>query len=150
MPMHSENRILPFSAQQMFDLVLDVAKYPEFLPWCVATRVKSKDDTHSGQMVADMAVGFKMVQERYTSRITFEAPGAGGEGHIHVTDIGGPFKRLETDWRFHPHADGCTVDFEINFAFNSTLLEKVMGGVFTDAAHKMMQAFVTRAEAVYV
>ena len=144
MPTHSENRVLPFSARQMFDLVLDVAEYPEFLPWCVATRVKSKDATDNGQMVADMAVGFKMVQERYTSRITFEAP-----HHIHVTDIGGPFKRLETDWVFKERADGCEVDFNIDFAFSSALLERVMGGVFTDAAHKMMQAFVTRAETVY-
>ena len=141
MPVHAENRVLPFSAQQMFDLVLDVAQYPEFLPWCVATRVKSKDD---GQMTADMAVGFKLLQERYTSRITFDAP-----HHIHVTDIGGPFKRLETDWKFVERADGCTVEFNIDFAFSSKLLESVMGGVFTDAAHKMMQAFVTRAEAVY-
>ena len=145
MPTHNENRVLPFSAEQMYALVLDVAKYPEFLPWCVATRVKSKDASDDGQMVADMAVGFKLVKERYTSRITFEAP-----HHIHVTDIGGPFKHLETDWRFRSHADGCEVDFSIDFAFSSTLLESIMGGLFTDAAHKMMQAFVTRAEAVYV
>lgn len=149
MPVHSENRVLPFSARQMFDLVLDVAKYPEFLPWCVATRVKSKDDADQGQMVADMAVGFKMLQERYTSRISFEAPGDAGEGHIHVTDVGGPFKRLETDWRFRPNADGCEVEFNIDFEFSSALLEKVMGSIFNEAAHKMMQAFVTRAEAVY-
>ena len=144
MPSHTEQRELPFSARQMFDLVLDVAKYPEFLPWCVATRIKSKDTGDCGRMVADMAVGFKMLQERYTSRITFESP-----GHIHVTDIGGPFKHLETDWVFIERADGCAVDFKIDFAFSSKLLEKVMGGVFTEAAHKMMQAFVTRAEAVY-
>ena len=144
MPTHNENRVLPFSAEQMYALVLDVANYPEFLPWCVATRVKSKDASDNGQMVADMVVGFKLVKERYSSRISFEAP-----HHIHVTDIGGPFKHLETDWRFRSHADGCEVDFNIDFAFSSTLLESVMGGLFTDAAHKMMQAFVTRAEAVY-
>jgi coenzyme Q-binding protein COQ10 len=66
-----------------------------------------------------------------------------------VTDIGGPFKRLETEWRFSPHADGCEVDFQIDFEFRSALLERVMGSVFTEAAHKMMQAFVTRAESVY-
>ena len=145
MATHCEVRNLTFSAPQMFALVLDVAKYPEFLPWCVATRVKSKDYGENGQMVADMAVGFKMLQERYTSRITFETP-----HHIHITDIGGPFKRLETDWRFIPTADGCEVDFQIDFEFRSALLEKVMGKVFTEAAHKMMQAFVTRAENVYV
>lgn len=144
MPAHSENRVLPFSASQMFDLVLDVAQYPQFLPWCVATRVKSKDAGDNGQMVADMAVGFKMLQERYTSRITFERP-----GHIHITDIGGPFKHLETDWVFVERADGCEVNFNIDFAFSSKLLETVMGGVFTEAAHRMMQAFVTRAEAIY-
>jgi len=149
MPSHRENRVLPFSATQMFELVLDVAKYPEFLPWCVATRVKSKDQGPQGQMVADMAVGFKLIQERYTSRITFEAPGEAGEGCIHVTDVGGPFKRLETDWRFKPTPVGCEVDFHIDFAFNSALLEKVMGGVFDEAAQKMMQAFVSRAETVY-
>lgn len=144
MPVHAENRVLPFSAAQMFDLVLDVGQYPQFLPWCVATRVKSKDAGDSGQMVADMAVGFKMLQERYTSRITFERA-----RHIHVTDIGGPFKHLETDWVFIERADGCEVDFNIDFAFSSKLLETVMGGVFSEAAHKMMQAFVTRAEAIY-
>lgn len=149
MPVHTENRVLAFSPRQMFDLVLDVAKYPEFLPWCVATRVKSRDEGDQGKMVADMAVGFKMLQERYTSRITFAAPGDGGEGHIHVTDVGGPFKHLETDWRFRPNADGCEVEFNIDFAFSSPMLERVMGTVFTDAAHKMMQAFVTRAEQVY-
>jgi len=144
MTIHTENRILMFSARQMFDLVLDVDAYPEFLPWCVATRVKSKDDGDTGQMIADMAVGFKMAKERYTSRISFDGP-----HHIHVTDIGGPFKKLETDWRFSPNADGCAIDFHIDFEFRSALLERVMGGVFTDATHEMMQAFVTRAEGVY-
>ena len=149
MPVHSENRILPFSPQQMFDLVLDVGQYPQFLPWCVATRVKSRDTGDDGKMVADMAVGFKMLQERYTSRITFSAPGTNGEGHIHVTDVGGPFKHLETDWRFRPNADGVEVDFSIDFEFSSKMLERVMGSVFGEAAHKMMQAFVTRAEEIY-
>jgi coenzyme Q-binding protein COQ10 len=149
MPTHAENRVLPFSAAQMFDLVLDVAQYPQFLPWCVATRVKSQDPGETGVMTADMAVGFKMLQERYTSRITFERPGENSEGHIHVTDVGGPFKHLETDWVFIARADGCEVNFNIDFAFNSALLERVMGAMFTDAAHKMMQAFVTRAETIY-
>ncbi len=148
MPSHQESRVLSFSAAQMFDLVLDVTKYPDFLPWCVATRVKFKNP-ETGQMTADMVVGFKMLTEHYTSRITFERPHAPGEGHIHVTDIGGPFKRLETNWRFVDRADGCEVHFEIDFAFKSKLLERVMGAVFTEAAHKMMQAFVVRAEAIY-
>lgn len=141
MPSHAETRLLPFSADQMFDLVLDVAKYPEFLPWCVATRVKSKGE---GEMVADMAVGFKMLRERYTSHVIWEQP-----HHIHIKDAGGPFKFLETDWTFRPNAEGCEVDFRIDFEFSSALLEKVMGGIFTEAAHKMMEAFITRAGEIY-
>ncbi len=141
MASHSETQVLPFSAQQMFDMVIDVGKYPDFLPWCVATRIKSRTPE---EMVADMAVGFKMIQERYTSHITWQEP-----THIHIKDAGGPFKYLETDWKFLPRAEGCQVDFRIDFEFSSALLEKVMGGIFTEAAHKMMQAFIARAENIY-
>ena len=141
MPSHAETRLLPFSADQMFDLVLDVGQYPDFLPWCVATRVKSKSDR---EMVADMAVGFKMLREKYTSHVTWDKP-----HHIHIKDAGGPFNFLETDWQFRPTAEGVEVDFRIDFEFSSALLERVMGGIFTEAAHKMMQAFVTRAENIY-
>lgn len=146
MPSHSENQVLAFTPQQMFDLVLDVEKYPDFLPWCVALRVRKRG---AYEMFADMAVGFKMLREKYSSHITWNDMEEGGQ-HIHIQDAGGPFKFLETDWKFHPHPDGCVVDFRIDFEFSSALLEKVMGKIFTEAAHKMMQAFVTRAESVYV
>ena len=147
MASYSETRRLEgLSAEQMFDLVLDVAKYPEFLPWCVATRVKSRSDT---EMVADMAVGFKMLREKYTSRVHWERP-----HHIHIKDAGGPFKFLETDWKFStlPEVEGggVEIDFRIDFEFRSALLESVMGRIFTEAAHKMMAAFVTRAKEIYL
>lgn len=145
MPTHAETQLLPFTAQQMFDLVLDVEKYPDFLPWCVALRVRQRGEA---EMFADMAVGFKMLREKYSSHITWNPLGDGGH-HMHIKDAGGPFKFLETDWKFHPRADGCEVDFRIDFEFSSALLEKVMGKVFTEAAHKMMQAFVTRAGDIY-
>ena len=148
MPTHAETQILPFTAQQMFDLVLDVEKYPEFLPWCVALRVKRRGEQ---EMFADMAVGFKMLREKYSSHITWNPlpESEGGGYHMHIKDAGGPFKFLETDWKFHPKGEDVEVDFRIDFEFNSRLLEKTMGAIFTEAAHKMMQAFVKRAEVVY-
>ncbi|MBL4615342.1 MAG: type II toxin-antitoxin system RatA family toxin [Magnetovibrio sp.] len=145
MPSYSETQNLTFTPRQMFDLVLDVEQYPDFLPWCVALRVRKRGET---EMFADMAVGFKMLRERYSSHITWNDMDDGGH-HMHIQDAGGPFKYLETDWTFHPHGDGCTVDFRIDFEFSSMLLEKVMGKVFTQAAHKMMQAFVSRAKDIY-
>ncbi|OEJ69402.1 type II toxin-antitoxin system RatA family toxin [Magnetovibrio blakemorei] len=143
MASYSETRRLEgLSAEQMFDLVLDVAKYPEFLPWCVATRVKSRSET---EMVADMAVGFKMLREKYTSHVHWDRP-----HHIHIKDAGGPFKFLETDWLFRDTEGGCEIDFRIDFEFRSALLESVMGRIFTEAAHKMMAAFVTRAKDIYL
>jgi len=145
MPSHSEQQVLTFTPQQMFDLVLDVEQYPDFLPWCVALRVRKRG---VGEMFADMAVGFKMLREKYSSHITWQEH-PDGSRHIHIQDAGGPFKFLETDWKFLPKGEGCEVDFRIDFEFNSALLEKVMGGIFTEAAHKMMQSFVSRAEIIY-
>jgi len=145
MASHSETQVSPFSARQMFDLVLDVEKYPEFLPWCVALRVRKRAE---GEMFADMAVGFKVLRENYTSHVTWEDM-PDDSFHVHVKDTGGLFKFLETDWAFSPRDGGCRIDFHIDFEFNSALLEKVMGAVFTDAAHKMMQSFMDRAEDVY-
>ncbi len=142
MPAHSETRTLSFTPEQMFDMVLDVAKYPEFLPWCVSTRINSKTE---GEMLADMAIGFKVFRETYTSKVTFERP-----DHIHVVDSNGPFEHLETDWRFTPSGDGGSeVHFEIDFSFRSALLEGAIGRVFEDATHKMVDAFVTRAGVLY-
>jgi len=145
MPSHTETQVLPFTSKQMFDLVLDVEKYPDFLPWCVALRVRKRD---AAEMFAEMAVGFKMLREKYASHITWDQLDD-GTYHIHIKDAGGPFKFLETDWKFHPNGEGCEVDFHIDFEFSSALLEKVMGAIFTEAAHKMMQSFVTRAHSVY-
>lgn len=143
MPTYSETRELPFSPEQMFDVALGVEHYPDFLPWCVSTRINAKTDN---EMSADMAVGFTVFRETYTSHVTFERP-----YHIHVTDTNGPFEHLETDWRFEPASSGggCTVHFEIDFAFRSILLEKAIGKVFEDATHKMVGAFVKRAEVLY-
>lgn len=151
MPTHSEKRFLAFTAEEMFDLVIGVEYYPQFLPWCVATRVNSstEDEDGAGQMSADMAIGFKAFRESYTSRITFERPSENRPGHIHVVDSHGPFKRLVTDWRFVVKEGGCDVEFEIDFEFRSHLLEGMIGKVFEKATHMMIDAFQSRAEKLY-
>ena len=105
MPKHSETRHLPYTPEQMFDLVADVARYPEFLPWVSAMRVRSDSDEET---VADMIVGFKGLRETFTSRVTKTRPEA-----IDVEYLDGPLKYLRNNWRFRPEEQGCAVDFII-------------------------------------
>lgn len=141
MPTHAERRPLPYSPEQLFDLVADVAKYPEFLPWCVATRIRRQDEQ---EMVADMVIGFKMFRESFTSRVSLNRP-----DKIDVIYENGPFKYLENHWIFEPSPDGCVIDFHVDFEFKSRLLEKAIGAVFQEAVHRMVGAFETRANALY-
>ena len=120
MPGIRETRTLPYSAEQMFDLVADVARYPEFLPWVIATRVKSDSDT---EMVADMLVGFKALREKFTSRVIKGRP-----HRLEVIYIDGPMKDLDNVWRFIPRADGgCEVRFCVDFAFRNIMFEALAG-----------------------
>jgi coenzyme Q-binding protein COQ10 len=143
---HSEQKFLPYAPEQVFDLVADVEAYPEFLPWCVATRVLSRSET---AMRADMAVGYKGIQERYTSDIRLDRQA----GTIGVTAIEGPFKTLENNWRFEATerdgVQGCLVHFDIRFAFGSWLLERVISAFFQEVVRKMVSAFEARAHVVY-
>ena len=142
MPTHAEKRHLPHSPQQMFDLVADVAKYPEFLPWCVGTRIKEQD---AKSIVADMVIGYKMFRERFTSRVELSAP-----NRIDVVYEDGPFKYLNNHWIFIAEEDGsCTVDFFVDFEFHSKLLQKMIGVVFNEAVKIMVHAFEKRADVVY-
>ena len=126
----------------MFDLVADVAKYPEFLPWCVGARVynRRKEELH-----ADLLIGFKAFKERFTSKVTLEAP-----DHIHVDYIKGPMSHLHNDWRFVPNADGgCTIDFHVDFEFKNPVYQAAIGKLFEQAVHHMVMAFIKRAEVLY-
>ena len=126
----------------MFDLVSNVADYPEFLPWCVGTRIKSQDDQ---QIVADMVIGYKMFRERFTSRVRLSSP-----DRIDVVYEDGPFKYLNNHWIFIAEDDGsCTVDFYVDFEFHSKLLQKMIGVVFNEAVKIMVHAFEKRADVVY-
>ena len=142
MPHHHETRALPYSPEQMFDLVSDVRSYDQFLPWVTAIRVRSDSET---EMVADMIVGFKGLRESFTSRVIKHRPES-----VHVDYLDGPLSHLSNDWRFRPDGKGgVLVDFEVDFAFRSRLFEMLAGQMFDKALRKMIGAFETRAEELY-
>jgi len=142
MPRHSETRHLPYTPEQLFDMVADVARYDEFLPWVVAVRVRSSSPTET---VADLVVGFNAFKERFTSRVVKERP-----SRICVDYVEGPLKYLHNEWRFEPAADGGTdVYFSVDFAFRSRIFEALAGQMFDRALRRMTNAFEERAAALY-
>lgn len=142
MPGIHEVHALPYSVEQMFDLVADVGRYQEFLPWVVATRVKSNSET---EMVADMLVGFKHLREKFTSRVIKSRP-----ERIEVHYLDGPMKDLDNRWVFRPLPDGgCEVDFCVDFTFRNSVFEALAGQYFDRAFRKMTAAFEERAHALY-
>ncbi len=142
MPTYTEKRRVPYTPEQMFTLAADVEAYPQFLPWCTATRIKRREgDT----IYADMVIGFKVFREKFTTRAVFNAP-----NKIDVTYLDGPFKYLQSHWVFEPDGEGgCEVDFHIDFEFRSIMLQKLIGKVFDEAVHRMVDAFQRRAEVLY-
>ncbi|MEW9855565.1 type II toxin-antitoxin system RatA family toxin [Novosphingobium sp. M1R2S20] len=141
MPGIHQTRRLPYTAEQMFDLVADVDRYPEFLPWVVATRVRSDTET---EMVADMLVGFKALKEKFTSRVEKSRP-----EHIRVHYVDGPLRDLDNSWSFRPTEEGCEIDFCVDFAFRNPIFEKIAGQYFDRAFRKMVTAFEERAAQLY-
>ena len=142
MPGVRESRRLPYSAEQMFDLVADVARYPEFLPWVVATRVRSDD---GAEMIADMLVGFKALREKFTSRVIKHRP-----DRLEVIYIDGPMRDLDNLWHFRPlSGGGCEIDFCVDFSFKNKMFEMLAGQYFDRAFRKMVAAFETRARQLY-
>jgi coenzyme Q-binding protein COQ10 len=141
-PRHHETRVLPYSDEQMFALVTDIERYPEFLPWVIALRVRS-DDAH--EAVADMIVGFKGLRESFSCRVSKQRP-----REVIVSYIDGPMKHLSNEWHFAPTDDGgCRVDFMVDFAFRNRMFEALAGQMFDKALRKMIAAFETRAGELY-
>ena len=141
MPGLHEIRRMPYSAKQMFDLVADVSRYGEFLPWVIATRVRSDSDT---EMVADMLVGFKMLREKFTSKVVKESP-----HRITVQYVDGPMRDLDNRWEFRDVEGGCELDFNVTFTFRNALFESIAGQYFDRAFRKMVEAFEQRAAELY-
>lgn len=149
MPTHAEKRIVPYSAEQMFGLIADVSRYPEFLPWCAAARVRSRQPLPDGTgevIEADLVISFKLFRERFGSRVTIRPQ----ERRIDVEYLDGPFRYLHNHWRFDPRgAKHCEIDFFVDFEFRSALLQRVIGLVFNEAMQRIVRAFERRAEALY-
>lgn len=142
MPTHAEQRVLGYSPRQLYALVADIERYPEFLPWCIAARIRKRE---SELIVADLIIGFKMIRERFTSRVVLDPTGR----RIDVSYVEGPFKYLDNHWIFEDHPQGCRIDFYVDFEFRSRLLQKLIQPLFHEAVRRMVTAFETRAHALY-
>ncbi len=147
MPTHSETRHLPYSAQQMYDLVADVEKYPQFLPWTAAARIRSVTEQGDAQvMLADLVISFKVFRERFGSRVTLYPEAM----KIDTEYLDGPFEKMVSNWAFEPAEDGgCNVSFHVDFAFRNKLLQTTATIFFNDAMQRVVRAFERRAQALY-
>ncbi len=142
MPKHAEKRVLPYAPEQLFDLVAAVECYPEFLPWCLSTRILKRQDN---VFYNDMTIGFRLYRERFLSKVELDRP-----RRIDVTFVEGPFRHLVNHWVFTPVGEGaCEIDFYVDFEFRSRILQKVIGVLFGEAVRHMVRAFEGRAEALY-
>jgi coenzyme Q-binding protein COQ10 len=140
-PHHHERRTLPYSAEQMYDLVSDVRRYAEFLPWVAAVRIKSDSEA---EMMADLVVGFKALKESFSSRV-LKTP----KSKITVDYLDGPMRHLHNIWLFEEDGTGCIVDFTVDFSFQNRIFEALAGQYFNTAIRKMTDAFIERAGVLY-
>jgi coenzyme Q-binding protein COQ10 len=142
MATHAERRVLPYTPEQLFTLVADVERYPEFLPWCLGARVRERT---ANTITADLLIGFKMIRERFTSRVVLDRP-----GRIDVSYSEGPFRYLNNHWDFIPQPGGqCLIDFYVDFEFRSRMLQKIIEMLFNEAVKRMVGAFEARARQLY-
>lgn len=152
MPKHQEQKKLPYTVDQMFDLVAAIETYPEFLPWCTGARIRKREagKTPDGRpcefVTADLSIRFKVFRETFVSRVMLDPD----EKVIRIEYLDGPFKHLENRWQFHGGEDGVTVDFYIDFEFKSRALQALIGSLFGHAVEKLMGAFEGRAAEIYV
>ncbi len=146
MPTHSETKALPYSAQQMYDLVADVGRYPEFLPWTAAARIRSNEVRGDHRVMdADLVISFKVFRERFTSRVVLWPDAK----KIDTEYLDGPFKYMKSDWHFEDTPTGCDVHFSVDFEFKNAILQKIIGVVFNEAMHRVVRAFEGRANDLY-
>src|SRR2546430_2661160 len=141
MPTHAEQRVLPYTPEQLFALVADIERYPEFLPWCVGARIRERKPD---LIVADLIIGFRMFRERFTSRVALDPP-----RRIDVAYTEGPFRYLNNHWVFDKVAGGCRLDFFVDFEFKSRILQRVIELLFHEAVRRMVAAFEHRAQQLY-
>ena len=147
MPKHSETRRLPYTPQQMFELVADVAAYPQFLPWTAAARVRSRTPQMDGSdvMLADLVISFKVFRERFGSRVVLWPT----QKKIETEYLDGPFKYMHSTWQFTEADGGCEVHFFVDFEFRNKILQSAAGLFFYDAMQRIVRAFERRAADLY-
>lgn len=147
MPTHSETRFLPYSAQQMYDLVADVGSYPKFLPWNSAARIRSRTPQANGSevMEADLVISFKVFRERFGSRVVLWP----ATHKIDTEYLDGPFRYMRSTWAFREAEGGCEVDFFVDFEFKNAILQGIIGVVFNEAMQRIVRAFERRAAELY-
>ena len=142
MTTHSEQKFVPFTPDQLFEMVSDVQSYPKFLPWCVGARIRSADDE---LIVADLMIGYKLLRERFTSRVTLDR----AKWKIETEFTDGPFKFLRNQWEFKSCPEGCQIVFLVEFEFRSTVLRKLVSVLFNEVVLRMVSAFEKRAYFLY-
>lgn len=146
MTTHSETRVMPYTAQQMYDLVADVESYDAFLPWCSAARIRSRERQGEAEvLLADLVISFRVFRERFGSRVTLWP----GQHRIDTAYIDGPFHHMESRWGFADVPGGCEVGFDVDFEFRNRILQGVVGVVFNDAMQRIVRAFERRAAVLY-
>jgi len=145
---HHDTQQSPYSTQQIFDMVLDIERYPEFLPWCRTARILERG---AGEMTAELAVSFLHLTESYVSHVTYRRPASPADGGaIDARLLRGPFKHLTNNWIFSPREGGGTnITLDLAFEFRSRLLDSLIGSLFGKATDKMALAFAKRADALY-
>ena len=142
MPTHSESRVVPYSAAQLFDLVIDVEKYPDFLPWCLSARIRNSSKNNFD---ADMTIGYKVFRETFSSHVNFTR-----SKKIEINYLKGAMRHLHTKWAFKDVKDGqCRIDFYIDFSLKTRLFDKLINQFFHKALATMVNAFEHRALALY-
>ena len=142
MTTHSEQKFVPFTPDQLFEMVSDVQSYPKFLPWCVGARIRSADDE---LIVADLMIGYKLLRERFTSRVTLDR----AKWKIETEFTDGPFKFLRNQWEFKSCPEGCQIVFLVEFEFRSTVLQKLVSVLFNEVVLRIVSAFEKRAYFLY-
>ena len=143
MTTHAEKRNLPYTPEQLFDLVAGVEQYPEFLPWCISSEISKRE----GESVfyADLVIGYKMVREKFGSKVTLDKP-----NEVHVEYLSGPMRYLSNRWKFIREEDGsCTIDFYVDFEFKNFILQNLMGAFFNEIIRRMVSSFEGRACELY-
>ena len=141
MPEYKQAKIISSGIQSIYDLVIDIESYPDFLPWCAHTRILEKSND---KIISEMVVSFSGITEKYTTKVTTQ-PVKKGCAKVEINMISGPFKFLNSSWELHNKSHNTTlVEFQINFAFKSMLLEKLIGKVFSKACNKILHAFEER------